>query len=154
MRRLGKIAPGSAAGDAGQLASIFRPKATVETKEAESCFLRPAMRSGGSVSVLVGRGAGFVGGVGLAATGGGDADVLPAAESASGARVTAESDPFGVTEGVASCVTPHAREANPSAAMPIEDRFIGKACCNVRTALSRGSSDNSRYESKRAIESG
>jgi len=75
---------------------------------------------------------------------------VPAAESASGGRITAESDPFGVADGVASRPTAHALDANPSATMPIEKRFIRTEYCNVRTALSR----RSRYESKRAIASG
>src|SRR4051794_4632132 len=50
MRWLGRIAPGSGAGDAGHFAAWRRPNATAEAKVRESCLLRPGRSRGFAVS--------------------------------------------------------------------------------------------------------
>jgi len=130
--------PGSGVGIVGHLAAICRPKATVEANEAESCFLRPLMRTGAAVSAPDG-GAAAEG----TATGTGDArpvestTVRPAAES--GLVV-----PLGVTAGVASRAAPQAvaKKTSDSAARRTGWQFIRTSCCNVHTVRCR----DSRYE--------
>src|SRR4051812_35749257 len=50
MRFAGRIEPARGVGGSGHLAAIFRPKLTVDAKARESCFFRPAIRLGVSVS--------------------------------------------------------------------------------------------------------
>src|SRR5262245_58950272 len=51
MRRPGSMDPGSGFAIAGHFAIIRRPNATVDANAIESCFARPAIKRGGTVSL-------------------------------------------------------------------------------------------------------